>query len=117
MRGNSSHLVLHAAMRANNDDVDDDGDTYYYYYNDPLSGTTQVSRYQKDKPFWILLKQKYGVAVASAEPYASYLHFTPEDNHASTSSLEIFTGRMPFLTPNQQHQSTGWASTRRINHS
>ena len=26
-------------------------------FNDPLSGTTQVSRYQKDKPFWILLKQ------------------------------------------------------------
>ena len=24
---------------------------------DPLSGTTQVSRHQKDKPFWILLKQ------------------------------------------------------------
>ena len=24
---------------------------------DPLSGTTQMSRYQKDKPFWILLKQ------------------------------------------------------------
>jgi len=24
---------------------------------DPLSSTTQVSRYQKDKPFWILLKQ------------------------------------------------------------
>ena len=24
---------------------------------DPLSGTTQVSRYQKDKPFWILLRQ------------------------------------------------------------
>ena len=23
----------------------------------PLSGTTQVSRYQKDKLFWILLKQ------------------------------------------------------------
>ena len=47
-----------------------------------------------------------GVAVASAEPYASYLHFALEDNHASTSSVRFFTGRMPFLTPNQQHQST-----------
>ena len=28
------------------------------------------------------------------------------DNHASTSSLHIFTGRMPFLPPNQQRQST-----------
>jgi len=28
------------------------------------------------------------------------------DNHASTSLLKIFTGRMPFLPPNQQCQST-----------
>ena len=30
-----------------------------------------------------------GVAVASAEPYASYLHFAPEDNHTSTSSVRF----------------------------
>ena len=29
------------------------------------------------------------VAVASAEPYASYLHFAAEDNHAITSSLKF----------------------------
>jgi len=28
------------------------------------------------------------------------------DNHASTPPLSIFTGRMPFLPPNQQRQST-----------
>ena len=28
-------------------------------FYDPLSGTTQVSRYQKDKPFWISLKQTW----------------------------------------------------------
>jgi len=28
------------------------------------------------------------------------------DNHASTPPLSFFTGRMPFLPPNQQHQST-----------
>jgi len=28
------------------------------------------------------------------------------DNHASTSPLSYFTGRMPFLLPNQQRQST-----------
>ena len=27
-------------------------------FYDPLFGSTQVSRYQKDKPFWILLKQR-----------------------------------------------------------
>jgi len=28
------------------------------------------------------------------------------DNHASTPPLSLFTGWMPFLPPNQQHQST-----------
>jgi len=28
------------------------------------------------------------------------------DNHASTPPLSFFTGRMPFLPPNQPHQST-----------
>jgi len=28
------------------------------------------------------------------------------ENHAITSPLSFFTGRMPFLLPNQQHQST-----------
>jgi len=28
------------------------------------------------------------------------------DNHASTPPLSFFTGWMPFLLPNQQHQST-----------
>jgi len=28
------------------------------------------------------------------------------DNHASTPQLSFFTSRMPFLPPNQQHQST-----------
>jgi len=31
---------------------------------------------------------------------------TQTDNHASTLPLSFFTGRMPFLLPNQQHQST-----------
>jgi len=28
------------------------------------------------------------------------------DNHAGTPQLSFFTGRMPFLPPNQQRQST-----------
>jgi len=28
------------------------------------------------------------------------------DNHASIPTLSFFTGWMPFLLPNQQHQST-----------
>jgi len=47
-----------------------------------FSTTTWVGQYQKDKPFWILLKQEMmgffakarddGIAVASAEPYANH---------------------------------------------
>jgi len=33
------------------------------------------------------------------------------DNHASNSPLKFFTGRMPFLPPNQQRQSTEGALT------
>ena len=32
--------------------------THTHPFNGPLSGTTQVSRYQKGKPIWILLKQE-----------------------------------------------------------
>jgi len=39
------------------------------------------------------------VAVASAGAYAS-LHFAPATQHSV-----FFTGRMPFLPPNQQRQS------------
>jgi len=47
---------------------------YIHPFNGPLSGTTQVSRYQKGKTIWISLKQE---AVASAGPYAS-LHLAPD---------------------------------------
>jgi len=33
------------------------------------------------------------------------------ENHASTPPLSFFTGRMPFLLPNQQRQSTEGPST------
>ena len=32
--------------------------THTHPFNGPFSGTTHVSRYQKAKPIWILLKQK-----------------------------------------------------------
>jgi len=41
------------------------------------------------------------VAVASSGPYAN-LHLAPD----STTPLSFFTGRTPFLPPNQQRQST-----------
>ena len=46
------------------------------------------------------------VAVASAGLYAS-LHLAPDRQpHQHPNTLMFFTGRMPFLPPNQQRQST-----------
>jgi len=39
------------------------------------------------------------VTVASAGPYASHLHLVPLPHHL------VFTGRMPFLPPNQQREA------------
>jgi len=45
------------------------------------------------------------VAVASAGPYAS-LHLAPDRQPCQHPTTQFFTGWMPFLPPNQQHQST-----------
>jgi len=45
------------------------------------------------------------VAVASAGPYAS-LHLAPDRKPRQQQTTQFFTGRMPFLPPNQQRQST-----------
>jgi len=36
------------------------------------------------------------------------------DNHASTPTTQFFTGRMPFLPSNQQHQSTEGKSEQEV---
>jgi len=74
-----------------------------------MSGSTRVSRYQKGKTKKVktnldLLEQEIvsgsGIcwAICKSAPHA--------DNHANIPPLSFFTGRMPFLTPNQQRQST-----------
>ena len=45
------------------------------------------------------------MAVASAGPYAS-LHLAPDREPRQHLTTQFFTGRMPFLPPNQQRQST-----------
>ena len=74
-------------------------------FNGPFSRTTQVSRYQKGKPIWILLKQETvsgsGIswAICKSAPRSRQIT-TPVPHHS------VFTGRMPFLPPSQQRQST-----------
>jgi len=54
------------------------------------------------------------VAVASAGPYAS-LHLAPDTSLQPRQHLttQFFTGWMPFLSPNQQRQSTEGINTQR----
>ena len=79
--------------------------THTHPFNGSFSGTTQVNRYQEGKPIWILLKQETvsgsGIswAICKSAPCSKQ---TP-CQHPTT---RFFTGRMPFLPPNQQRQST-----------
>ena len=79
--------------------------THTHPFNGPLSGTTRASRYQKGKTDLDFTEAKE--AVASAGPYASQ-HLAPESRQITmpTPHRSVFTGRMPFLPPNQQCQST-----------
>ena len=64
-----------------------------------------MSRYQNGKPIRILLKQETvsgsGISWAICKSAPSSRQITTPAPHHS-----VFTGRMPFLLPNQQHQST-----------
>jgi len=80
--------------------------THTHPFNSPLSGTTQVSRYQKGET-----KLDFSEAKDSEWQWHQLGHMQvctsiQTDNHASTH-CSVFTGRMPFLPPNQQRQSTG----------
>jgi len=78
-----------------------------HLFNGLFSRTTWVSWHQKNYVNLDFSEARDdGVAVASAGPYKIICTSLQTDNHTSTSSLNFFTGRMLFLTPNQQCQST-----------
>jgi len=58
---------------------------------------------RKVKPVWILLKQE--TVSGSGISWAS-LHLAPDRKPRQHPTTQIFIGRMPFLPPNQQRQST-----------
>jgi len=53
-------------------------------------------------------QEMMGVAVASAGPYPRHFHLAPESRQitSATPQQSYFTGKMLFLTPNQQCEST-----------
>ena len=75
-------------------------------FNGPLSGSTQVSQYQKGKTDLDFTGARDNEWQWHQLGDMQVCISLQTDNHASTSLLKFFTGRMPFLPPNQQCQST-----------
>jgi len=71
-----------------------------------FSRTTWVGRHQKGKPFWMLLDQEMmGWQWHQLDPMQIICTLLQTDNHNSASTTQFFTGRMPFLLPNQQNKA------------
>jgi len=70
-----------------------------------FSRTTRVGRYQKGTTNLDLLKQETVSGSGISWAYAS-LHLAPDRKRCQHPATQFFTSRMPFLPPNQQHQST-----------
>ena len=80
--------------------------THTHPFNGPLSGTTQVSRYQKGKTNLDFTGARDSEWQWHQLGHIQVCTSLQTDNHASTPPHSFFTGQMPFLPPNQQRQST-----------
>jgi len=79
--------------------------THTHPFNGPFSGTTQVSRYQKGK-----ISLDFTEARDSEWQWHQLAHMqvctSLQTEPRQHPTAQFFTGRMPFLPPNQQRQST-----------
>jgi len=80
--------------------------THTHLFNGPLSGTTLVSQYQKGKTNLYFTEARDSEWQWHQLGHVQVCTSLQTDNHASTPPLSFFTGRMPFLPPNQHRQST-----------
>jgi len=71
-----------------------------------LSGTTRVRRYHKGKTNLDFTEARDSEWQWHQLGHMQVCTSRQTDNQASTPPLKFFTGRMPFLSPNQQRQST-----------
>ena len=83
-----------------------DTHTHKHPINGPLSGTTRVSQYQKGNTNLDFTEARDSEWQWHQLGHMQVCTLLQTDNHASTSPLSFFIGRMPFLPPNQQRQST-----------
>ena len=79
--------------------------THTQTFNGLFSRTTWVGRYQKDKPFWILLKQEMmGWQWHQLNHVQIICTSLQTDNHANTSSIHIF--HRPDALPTAQPKAS-----------
>jgi len=76
--------------------------THTHTFNGPFSGTTRVRQYQKGKTNLDFTEARYSKWQWHHLGHMQVCISLQTDNHASTPPLKFFTGRMPFLPPNQQ---------------
>jgi len=90
--------------------------THTHPFNGRLSVTTRVSRHQKGKTSLGFIEARDSEWQWHQLSHMQVCTLLQTDNHASTPPLKCFTGRMPFLPPNQQHQSTEDKTSTMLNH-
>ena len=80
--------------------------THTHPFNGPFSETTRVGRYQIGKTNLDFTEARDSEWQWHQLGHMQVCTLLQTDNHASTSPLSFFSGRMPFLPPNQQCQNT-----------
>jgi len=90
--------------------------THTHTFNGPLSGTTRVSQYQKDKTNLDFTETRDSEWQWHQLHHMQVCTSLQTDNHASTPPLSFFTDRMPFLPLNQEGQSTEGKNIEAITH-
>jgi len=100
------HLIITQILQANQH-----CHTHTHLFNGPFSGTTRVSRYQKGKTNLDFTEVRDSEWQWHQLGHMQVCILLQTDNHASAIQLTFSTGRMPFLPPNQQRQSTEGKNT------
>jgi len=85
-------------------------DPHTHPFNGPLSGTTRVSRYQKGKPIWTLLKQETvsgsGIswAICKSAPHSRQI-ITPAPHHSVFYRLDALPATQPTASKHWRHKN------------
>jgi len=79
--------------------------THTHTFNGPLSGSNRVSHYQKGKTNLDFTEARDSEWQCDQ---LGHMQSAPRSRQITTPAPHhsVFTGRMPFLPPNQQHLST-----------